>query len=118
MPVGLPIIKPSPIVTLLRVKSVYSFSNTYHLSFGEIADPIKEDFKSVTKCRQNKDQSMVNKKGSITLNNLNGKIPLFNPFYPKSHSTQLLNLNSLLSECNHQFFHLFYQDQKNYKPIH
>ena len=60
MSVGLSIINPSPIVTLLRVESVYSFSNTYNLSFGEITDPIKEDFKSLTKCRLNKDQSMVN----------------------------------------------------------
>ncbi len=118
MSVGLSIINPTSIVTLLRVESLYSFSNTYNLSFGEVFDPIKKDFKALTKCRLNKDQSMVNKKGSITLNNLNGKIPLFNPFYPKSHHTQLLNLNSLLSECHHQFFHLFYQDQKNDKPIH
>jgi hypothetical protein len=40
------IINPSTIVTFLRAESLYSFSNTYNISFSEIADTFKKDFKA------------------------------------------------------------------------
>ena len=109
---GLSFVNPSTIVTLLPFESLYSFSDTYNLSFGEILDPFKKDFKTIGKFRLSKDKSMVKKKRSVNLNNFNGKISLFNPFYSKSHSSQILNLNSFLSECHHKFLYLLYQNHK------
>jgi len=48
---GLSFVNPSTIVTLLWVESLYSFSHSYHLSFGEIVDPFKKDFKTIRKFR-------------------------------------------------------------------
>jgi hypothetical protein len=87
MPVALSFTNSSLALSLLRAESVYSFSCTYFISFGEIVDPIKKDFKAHTKRRSNKDQSMADKKGSFTLNYLNSKIPLLDPFHSKSNSS-------------------------------
>ena len=61
---------------------------------------------------------MADKKGSFTLNYLNSKIPLLDPFHSKSNRSQILNLNRLFSECHHKYFHFLYQNQKKDEPVH
>jgi hypothetical protein len=46
MSLAISIVNSSTIVTFLKAESLYSFSNTYNISFGEIADTFKKDFKA------------------------------------------------------------------------